>query len=374
MAMIMETSRMVSGCCGVWLLFFLLVNDATAFQFQFQFHPTSSHGCSGSPLECSQKPKTRQGYFSNSRLFMGKGLGGAKNKQAELAKKMALAKIQQQRADDGGDGANSDTSEASSPDAEPEKLSQEHSEFAQLLAKSPPPTDKKEPLYIENQDLFRKLQAPKPPTAVSTGPKVTSKDLKRKRKAAEARENNNQDPSEGTVVRLALGSTARRRDFEVLVEVETSKPLGPMRAASLVPWVPPFVSNYLVVLADPRRQSTDLYKSIQYLEAMSSSSTTTIAHHTISISADSVPEMIAWKKRNHREDTDKHAHVVVRMLEDPSLEWMKTYNCIHDADRWSLSVLVFDSAGIIRHHSREVDPSRVCQLVSEVVTTIELED
>jgi peroxiredoxin len=150
------------------------------------------------------------------------------------------------------------------------------------------------------------------------------------------------------------------------VEVETSQPLGPMKAASLVPWVPPFLCNCLVVIADPRRQSTDLYKSIQYLEAQSSSSSEPMAFQTIVISADSVPEMMAWKKRSQIDELHN-----VRMLEDPQQEWMKTYDCIHDVDRWSMSVLVFDSSGIMRHHSREVDPSRVCQLVSEVVATIE---
>jgi hypothetical protein len=333
---IMGKSRMVSGRCGVLLLLFLFlfVNDTTALQL-------ASHGC-GSPFEFSKK--SRRGLFS--RLFMAKGLGGAKNKQIELAKKMELAKRQR-------DGAGTELS----VETEEEKVSKEHSEFAKLLAKSPPPSVEKEPQAIQNEDIFRKLQAPKTPA--STGPKVTSKDLKRKRKAAESKES--QDPSEGVVNRsLQQGSTARRRDFELLVEVETSQPLGPMKAASLVPWVPPFVSNYLVVLADPRRQSTDLYKSIQYLE-----SSEILAPHTIVISADSVQEMAAWKKRNNIGDT------YIRMLEDPSSEWMKTYSCIDDVDRWSLSVLVFDSSGIIRHHSREVDPSRVCQLVSEVVATIE---
>lgn len=277
------------------------------------------------------------------------------NKQNDLAKKMELAKRQR----DGGD----DDSE-SLAETQEDKVSKEHSEFAKLLAKSPPPSAKKEPQVVQNQDIFRKLQVPKTPA--STGPKVTSKDLKRKRKAEEASKELSQDPSEG-VRRLRLGSAARRRDFELLVEVETSQPLGPMKAALLVPWVPPFVCNCLVVLADPRRQSADLYKSIQYLEqAQSSSSSETMASQTIVISADSVPEMIAWKKRSQIGDTHH-----VRMLEDPSLEWMKTYNCIHDVDRWSMSVLVFDSSGIIRHHSREVDPSHVCQLVSEVVATIE---
>jgi alkyl hydroperoxide reductase subunit AhpC len=159
-----------------------------------------------------------------------------------------------------------------------------------------------------------------------------------------------------------------------------------MKAASLVPWVPPFLSKYLVVIADPRRQSTDLYKAIQYLEAQSSSSSseTSMASQTIVISADSVRDMMAWNKRNNHHgtigdttntNTNTNSHpVMVRMFEDPSLQWMKTYNCIHDLDRWSMSVLIFDSSGIIRHHSREVDPSRVYQLVSDVVATIEKED
>jgi hypothetical protein len=362
---------MASGRCAVLLLLlhFLFRNDATAFQFQsHQASHGSSHD-SGSPFEFSS---SRQG-FSSSRpsdslltLFMGKGLGGAKNKQIELAKKMALAKIKQR--DDGDDDS---VSESASAETKEDKVSKERSEFAKLLANSPPPSVKKEPQAIQNEDIFRKLQPPKPPV-VSTGPKVTSKDLKRKRKAAEASNKESSqglDPSEGTPDRLQLGSTARRRDFELLVEVETSKPLGPMKAASLVPWVPPFLSNYLVVLADPRRQSTDLYKSIQYLEALSSSQSSETMTKTIVISADSVPEMLAWKKRSNL------GHVLsVRMLEDPSLEWMKTYDCIPDVDRWSMCVLVIDSSGIIRHHSREVDPARVCQLVSEAIATTEEED
>jgi hypothetical protein len=349
--------RMGSSRCGVWLLLFFLVNETTAFQFQFQFQ---SH------------PAGRRRNGSGSSLFMAKGLGGAKNKQAELAKKMQASKRER-------DGNILDSSEESSREAESEtEVSKERSEFAQLLAKSPPPpAAKKEPQDTPHQDLFRTQKAT---PAVSTGPKVTSRDLKRKRKAAQAKENS-PDQTEGTVVRRlqTLGSKAQRRDFELLIEVETSKPLGPMKAASLVPWVPPFLSNYLVVLADPRRQSTDLYKSIQYLEAASATSSSEPSASasamaaslttTICISADSVSEMMAWKKRNNISDTNS-----IRLLEDRDSQWMNTYHCIRDVDRWSLSVLVLDSNGIIRHHSREVDPSTVCHVVSQAIATIVEED
>jgi hypothetical protein len=63
------------------------------------------------------------------------------------------------------------------------------------------------------------------------------------------------------------GDVAKRRDFESLVALESSRPLGPMGASQLVPWVPPYLAEYLVVLADPRKQSGDLRQSIQYLTA-----------------------------------------------------------------------------------------------------------
>jgi hypothetical protein len=66
---------------------------------------------------------------------------------------------------------------------------------------------------------------------------------------------------------LQEGDVARRRDFESLVALESSRPLGPMGAAQLVPWVPPYLADYLVVVADPRKQSGDLRQSIQYLTA-----------------------------------------------------------------------------------------------------------
>jgi hypothetical protein len=69
---------------------------------------------------------------------------------------------------------------------------------------------------------------------------------------------------------LQQGDVAKRIHFEQLVAMETmssssQQPLGPIGAAQLVPWVPPYLTNYLVVLADPRKQSGDLRQTIAYL-------------------------------------------------------------------------------------------------------------
>ena len=66
---------------------------------------------------------------------------------------------------------------------------------------------------------------------------------------------------------LNEGDKAQRRYFENLVSLDSLQPLGAMGAAQLVPWVPPYLTSYLVVLADPRKQSGDIRQTIQYLTA-----------------------------------------------------------------------------------------------------------
>jgi hypothetical protein len=68
---------------------------------------------------------------------------------------------------------------------------------------------------------------------------------------------------------LQQGDVAKRIHFEQLFSMEnmasSSQPLGPIGAAQLVPWVPPYLTNYLMVLADPRKHSGDLRQAILYL-------------------------------------------------------------------------------------------------------------
>jgi hypothetical protein len=70
-------------------------------------------------------------------------------------------------------------------------------------------------------------------------------------------------------------------------------------------------------------------------------------------------------KRASVEDTP------IRIFSDENLDWMKTYSAVVDDDRWSMSVFVFCTSGIIQKLVRQVDPSKVSQLVADIVHSIE---
>jgi len=57
----------------------------------------------------------------------------------------------------------------------------------------------------------------------------------------------------------------------------------------------------------------------------------------------------------------------IRIFSDQNLEWMTMYSAVVDNERWSMSVMVFDTDGVIPHHSRQVDPSMASQLVMDIV-------
>lgn len=71
----------------------------------------------------------------------------------------------------------------------------------------------------------------------------------------------------------------------------------------------------------------------------------------------------SWMKRAGVETS-------IRIFSDTKLEWMFMYSAVVDDERWSMSLYVFDSDGIIQTHSRQVDPSKASQLVMDSVDDI----
>jgi mannose-1-phosphate guanylyltransferase len=57
---------------------------------------------------------------------------------------------------------------------------------------------------------------------------------------------------------------------------------------------------------------------------------------------------------------------IIRFFSDPNLEWMQRYSAISET-RWSMSMLVFNSDGILQALHHHLDPSHVCRLISSVV-------
>lgn len=137
--------------------------------------------------------------------------------------------------------------------------------------------------------------------------------------------------------------------------------MGSINAARLVPWVPPFVADYMVIIVDPRAQSGDLRRTIQYLISNISPD---VLEQVIAINSDDVTETISWMNRS-KVDTP------VRIFSDRNWEWMRRYSAVVSDGRWSMSLMIIDNSGAIRKVLRDVDPSKASQLLTDAVKLID---
>lgn len=159
-------------------------------------------------------------------LEMGKGPNKAKNKQTELAKRMALARQQKDGSVD-EEGASSDKSIQSLSDAEIKKQNDEL-RFEQLL--------KQESSNILNN--------------YSKGGYLSKEQEEEEISAARR-----------GVDRLFEGDPAPYDKFEALVDITTSNRIGPSGAKR----VTPNPGDYLIVVTDPRVKSDELREAVKCL-------------------------------------------------------------------------------------------------------------
>jgi hypothetical protein len=170
-------------------------------------------------------------------LSMGKGFNRAKNNQAKLAKKVAVI---------GKQKAENDDVDVDDDDDDKKKKKNDRDLFDRLLKTTkgaiPSEMDIESPFIGPikvGQGPKQKIKKPKPPKHQLEKPSLTQQQKEEK--------------------------ISQRQFFEALVDVETSKALGAIGAAQLVPWVPPYLTDCLVVLADPRIRSGDLRQTMKYL-------------------------------------------------------------------------------------------------------------
>ena len=262
-------------------------------------------------------------------------------------------------------------------------MQQDRARFAELLRTSK--VSNPNPLYEDDEldDLKRQsrgsvqsslkasvtaragaLNAKRSKSNISTKTKQRQKKDKSKTSQNEHEDDEDQPLKEGDV--------ARRHDFEGLVSCETGAALGPIVSAQLVPWVPPFTAEYLVILADPRAQSSDLRRAIQYI---SSNVSPDIVQQVISINSDEVGITKSWIDRTMTQqggDDDSGTEGdagLIRIFSDRNWEWMRRYSAVDDG-RWSMSIMVIDSDAVIRKVIRDVDPSQACQVLAEAKKSI----
>jgi len=302
---------------------------------------------------CVIRKSSRSSTCRLTELHMGKGFNSAKNKQAELARKMAIAK-KQSAINNGQDDSSAGTGEDPSQTEEERKLEEDRARFAQMLRDSkvtnPNPFEKSD--EIENRPMRLRVAA----RIETPKGRKTSKAVKRRKESAATPKGEEDDVN----VPLREGDIARRGDFETLFCCDSGGPVGPIDAARLVPWVPPFVADYIVILADPRAQSHDLRRTVQYL---TSNLAPDVLRHTIAINSDEVTETEAWI---HRAEID----TPMRIFSDRNWAWMRRYSAVVGNGRWSMSITVIDNAGVIRDVVRDVDPSKASQLVAAAIELI----
>lgn len=209
---------------------------------------------------------------------MAKGFNKARGKQAELAKKMELAKKQKQ-----SDKSALEVEKPVTENSDQGARDNDMQEFQRLLDS----TKGAIPTGFDTESAF------------IAQIKVGQKKVKQKRKPPPAPRVKQETKDTKEEIR-----EAQRIHFESLIDIESSRELGGIGAAKLVPWVPPFLNDCLIVFADPRTNSGGLRQTIKYLASVCSHSEEDdsdedkrrkqkIVDQVIFITADPVPEMQA---------------------------------------------------------------------------------
>jgi Golgi nucleoside diphosphatase len=193
-------------------------------------------------------PVVQRRTTSSTVLDMGKGFNNARSRQAELAKKMELAKMKQTESLSGTDEQPPVEEKIDGRDVD-----EDHKMFQRLLdtTKGALPTDTDTdsafiaPIKAGQQKITQRIKKPSEPTAKQLAKQLEKAEIKDKEKRR----------------------IAQRIHFESLIDVQTSRQLGAIVAAQLVPWVPPYLNDCLIVFADPRTNSMDLRQAIKYLSS-----------------------------------------------------------------------------------------------------------
>ena len=237
---------------------------------------------------------------------MGKGFNKARNKQAELAKKMAIAKSQNQAAP----STTSDDKVTLSD--EPKNTNNDKDIKTQQTLKDTTDNDKQQQRMKDFETLLRTTKGAMPTgndsESAFIAPIQAGSNTKKKKKIIPQVNHNRptkskkkKDGKNKENVRNTQGAVieAKRQHFESLIDATTSAPLGPIGAAKLVPWVPPFLKKGLIVFVDPRSNSKDLRRTMLFhasssLVEISGNDNIDADVDVAFVTADSVGETQAW--------------------------------------------------------------------------------
>mmetsp|Transcript_9543 Transcript_9543/g.13811 ORF Transcript_9543/g.13811 Transcript_9543/m.13811 type:complete len:307 (+) Transcript_9543:21-941(+) len=165
------------------------------------------------------------------------------------------------------------------------------------------------------------------------------------------------------VNKIYEGDPASVTPFENLVHWKSEKALGVLGAERILPWVKPKSSDkakdYLVVISDPRSNSVEFRQTIKTLEK---SLPKDILDRLIVINADS--------PLDNRKCAKKLGITKIELYSDEKREWMREYSAL-GSKRWAMTLFVL-ADGKVQKLVRELDPYFAEEVALNAVKSLEI--
>jgi len=293
-----------------------------AFQQRSQFLISQRSPSSFHPLHNKENKvnKKTRGEYGTTSLFMGK----FQNKQAELQKKMMLAKQQAaQKANEGND--------ESSPKADKQKMRMTDEEQKEA-------NDRKRFEALLNSHS----------ASIGASEKSSENYL------SQEQEEENIDAYRKGVDRFFEGDPAPSEAFEELISIKSENAIGGPAVKRMIPWLRNSnESDYVVIVTDPRQKSPEFLNTVRDL---SSELPRDIFSKILFINADTPAQNRRFLKKYNISDTN------IRLYSDEKREWMQAYTALGE-NRWSMTLFVLADERIqklVRDFS-QISASKVVQ-------------
>jgi len=256
---------------------------------------------------------------------MGKGLNRARNKQGELARKLALAKQQNKKKTSSSDDGEGEKSQKDMTDEEI-KEKNDRLRFAEMLKNqgSMVLNDYSTDGYLNKQQEEEEIIA-----------------------ARSGRD------------RIFEGDPAPEEPFEGLVSPKSGNAIAERGAERLVPWLSstPSPNDFLIILCDPRDQSDELRQTLKNLVGELPSS---LLAKMIVINGDTPAE--------NRRFLKKSGLKIVDLYSDEKLEWMREYTALGDT-RWSMTMFILSDRRVVKL-VRELDQYAASRVIQNAVRSL----
>lgn len=276
-----------------------------------------------SPCACFVSPRLVM-YWEQEHTSTSLSMGKSRNKQADLRRKMELAKQQKEEVTSSGGGQ----------------------------AKEKPLTDEE---IRERNDRLRFEELLKKEGATMLNDYSSQ----------EGYLNKNQEEDEIIAYkkgadRLFENDPAPTECFERLIDVTTEKSLAKKGSQHLVPWLTAGLDehDYRVIICDPRPQSLEFHQAITDLNAALPND---IKDRLYYINADTPAENRRWMKK-------KNIEKLQLFCDTESKDWMRTYTALGDK-RWSMTMFVI-AQGKVMKIARDLDIYNISRTVVNAIKSM----